>query len=146
MRLALVVCSVLIVSACGGSSTTPTAISAGNTTSVAGTWDGTITSSNNASVQVTMVLAQSGSDVTGTWRSTAVAWSGDITGTVSASTFNGQFKFSGTAADGTVCTGAAAVSGPVTSSTLTWTSANGVVGGACPAPLPVGIKIDVQRQ
>jgi hypothetical protein len=147
MRIALIVCLVVSVSACSGNSSAPTALSSGTTAmNIAGTWDGTIVSTNNATVQVKMVLTQSGPDVTGTWDSSSVAWSGEVTGTVSGSTVNGQFKFKGTAADGTVCTGAATVTGPATSSTLALTSANGVVGGACPAPLPVGLRIDMQRQ
>jgi hypothetical protein len=75
-----------------------------------------------------------------------VRWSGDISGTVSGSKFDGQFKFSGMVSDGTVCTGTATVTGAATDSTMTWTSANGVVGAACPAALPVGLKIEVRRQ
>jgi hypothetical protein len=29
---------------------------------------------------------------------------------------------------------------------MTWTSASGVVGGSCPASLPVNLQIDIQRQ
>ena len=75
-----------------------------------------------------------------------MSWSGQVSGAVRGSSFDGQFKFSGKAADGTMCTGTATLAGAVTASTLTWTSAGGVVGGSCPAPLPVGLKIDVQRQ
>jgi hypothetical protein len=147
MRVALIVCLVVSVSACSGSPAEPTALSSGTTAmNIAGTWDGTIVSSNNATVQVKMVLTQSGSAVSGTWDSSSVAWSGEVAGTISGSTVNGQFKFSGTAANGTVCTGTAAVAGSATSTTLTLTSADGVVGGACPAPLPVALRIDVQRQ
>ena len=147
MRILLIVCLVVCAAACSGNSTSPTAVSSGTTEmSIAGTWDGTFVSSNNETAEIRMVLTQSGSDVSGTWDSSSVAWSGDVTGKVSGSTFNGQFKFSGTAFNGTVCTGAATVTGPATSSTLTLTSANGVVGGACPAPLPVDLRIDAQRQ
>jgi hypothetical protein len=146
MRLALIVCLVVSASACGASSTAPSAVSAGTTTNIAGTWNGTIASSNNETMQVTMVLAQSRSDVTGSWTSTSVSWSGQVSGAVRGSSFDGQFKFSGKAADGTMCTGTATLAGAVTASTLTLTSAGGVVGGSCPAPLPVGLKIDVQRQ
>ena len=147
MRILLIVCLVVCAAACSGNSTSPTAVSSGTAAmSVAGTWDGTIGSSNNETAQVRMVLTQSGSDVSGTWDSSSVRWSGDISGKVSGSTFSGQFTFSGTAANGTICTGAATVSGPATTSTLTLSSANGVVGGTCPAPLPVGLRIDAQRQ
>ena len=146
MRAALLVCFVVCVSACGGNSLAPTTVSGGTTMNIAGTWNGTIASSNNETMQLTMVLTQSGSNVTGTWNSTSVSWSGQVSGAVNGSSFDGQFKFSGQAANGTVCTGTATIVGPATASTLTWTSASGVVGGSCPAPLPVGLKIDVLRQ
>jgi hypothetical protein len=124
----------------------PSPVSNSSAMNIAGTWTGTMASSNNDTAQVTMVLAQSGSDITGSWNSTSVSWAGQISGAVSGSSFDGQFKFSGQAADGTVCTGTAKVAGGVTASTLTWTSASGVVGATCPAPLPSGLKIDAQRQ
>ena len=146
MRVALVVCVLASVSACAGNSVAPTSVSGGSATSIAGTWNGTMVSSNNPTAQVRLVLTQSGSDVSGSWDSTSVGWGGQISGAVSGSSFSGQFKFSGTAADGTVCTGTANVVGPAAASTMAWTSPSGVVGGSCPAPLPIGLKIDVQRQ
>lgn len=146
MRAALLVCFVVSVSACAGSPGAPTSVSGGTTINIAGTWNGTIASSNNETMQMSMVLTQSGSDVSGTWSSTSVSWSGQVSGAVSGSSFDAQFKFSGQASNGTVCTGTANIAGPVGGSTLTLTSANGVVGGSCPAPLPTGLKIDVQRQ
>ncbi len=146
MRLALMVCLVVSVAACGGNSTAPSAVSVGATTNIAGTWNGTIASTNNATAQLRMVLTQSGADVTGTWDSTSVSWAGQISGAVNGASFDGRLKFSGTAVDGTVCTGTANVAGPVSGSTMAWTSSSGVVGGSCPAALPVGLKIDLQHQ
>ena len=145
MRVALIVCVAACVSACSGSSTAPSEVSAGTTTNIAGTWNGTIISSNNDTQQVKLILAQSGSNVSGTWDSPSVSWSGQVSGAVSGSSFSGQFTFSGTAANGTVCTGSANVAGSVTASTMSLTSASGIVGGSCPAPLPVGLKTDLQR-
>jgi hypothetical protein len=146
MRVALVVCVVACVSACGGSSVAPTDVNGGAATNIAGTWNGTIVSSNNASEQLSMLLTQSGSDVSGSWNSTSVSWEGQISGTVRSSSFTGQFTFSGAASNGTVCTGTADVVGSAATPTMAWTSASGVIGGSCPAPLPIGLKIDVQRQ
>jgi hypothetical protein len=146
MRLALMVCLVASVAACGANSTAPSAISIGTTTSIGGTWNGTIASTNNATAQLRMVLTQSGANVTGTWDSTSVSWAGEISGAVSGASFDGQLKFAGTTVDGTVCTGTATVAGPVSGSTMTWTSSSGVVGGSCPASMPTGLKIDVQHQ
>jgi hypothetical protein len=145
MRLALIVCLVVSVAACANS-TAPSAVSAGTTANIAGTWNGTIASTGNPTLQFGMVLAQSGADVTGTWDSTSVSWAGKISGTVNGASFNGQLTFSGTTLTGVVCTGTAAVAGSGSGSTMTWTSASGVVGGSCPVSLPAGLKIDVQRQ
>ena len=146
MRIALLVCLVVSASACAGSPGAPTSAAGGTTMNIAGTWNGTIASSNNETMQLSMILSQSGSDVSGTWSSTSVSWSGQVSGAVNGSSFDGQFRFSGQAANGTVCTGTANVVGTATASTLTLTSASGVVGGSCPAPLPNGLKIEVHRQ
>jgi hypothetical protein len=146
MRTLLIASLVVTVAGCSGSSTAPSAISAGNTMSIAGTWNGTIASSNNATMQVVMTVTQSSSDFHGSWNSTTVSWSGEITGTVRGSTIDGQFTFMGTAAGGTICTGTATVAGTATAATMTLNSASGVVGPACPAPLPVGVTVDLRRQ
>jgi hypothetical protein len=146
MRNVLVAALVVTLAACSGSSTAPSTLSAGDTTSIAGSWNGTISSSNNATMQVAMILTQTGSDYRGTWNSTSVSWAGEITGTVSGSTIDGQFTFRGTVTDGTACTGTATVAGTATASTITLNSASGVVGPACPAPLPVGLTMDLRRQ
>ena len=146
MRIALLICVVASVSACAGSPASPTGAAGGTAVDIAGTWNGTMVSSNNATQQLKMVLTQSGSAISGTWDSSSVSWAGDITGAVNGSSFDGQFKFSGKVSDGTVCTGTANVVGPAAGSTMTWTSVGGVVGGSCPAPLPIGLQIAVQRQ
>src|SRR5215831_8884842 len=133
-RTSFILAAIVLVSACGGSTTAPTSTSASTQTNIAGTWTGTIASSNNQTMQYRMVLAQSSSAVSGTWDSSSVTWQGNITGTVSGSSFTGQLTFTGTAGDGTVCTGNASVSGAVGSSSMSWTSDTGVVGNtACPA-------------
>jgi len=146
MRIALLICVVASVSACAGNPASPTEAVGGTSVNIAGTWTGTIVSSNNPTQQLKMVLTQSGSTISGTWDSSSVSWKGDITGAVNGSSFDGQFKFSGQASDGTVCSGTANVVGPANGSTMSWTSASGVVGGSCPAPLPIGLQIAVQRQ
>jgi len=146
MRVALIACLIVGLAACGGNSTAPTSLSSGTTTNIAGNWNGTIASSNNPTVQVTIALTQSGATIGGTWQSTTYSWAGNVNGTVTGSTFNGQFTFAGMAADGTVCNGTATVAGDVTTARMTLTSASGVVGGSCPAPLPTGMTIDAQRQ
>ena len=146
MRFAVILAVTISCAACAGNSTAPSSVSAGTTMNVAGTWDGTIASSNNSTEQVRLLLTQTGSDVRGTWASTSVSWSGQVTATMNGSAVDGQVTFSGTAANGTVCNGSAAITGTANDTTMRLTSAAGVVGAACPAPLPVGITIDVRRQ
>src|SRR5262249_31347183 len=117
MRNVLIVSLIVGLAACSNSLTSPTSVSAGKTMSVAGNWNGTMASSNNSTMQVAMTLTQSGSDFQGTWNSTTVSWSGEITGTVKGAAIDGQFTFRGVATDGTTCTGSAAVAGTATSST-----------------------------
>ncbi len=147
MRWFLLLILSVAVAACSKSPTGPSGTSgtAGPQVDIAGTWTGTFASSNNFTEQISMDLRQSSSNVTGTWRGDEVAWTGNVTGTVSGSTFSGQMTFNGTAFNETVCTGTANVSGPASSGALTWTSGTGVVGGSCPAPLPVGITLTLSR-
>jgi hypothetical protein len=78
-----------------------------------------------------------------------VNWYGQVTGTVSGSSFNGQLAFTGTTSSQTVCTGVASIVGSVksntSSATLSLTSSAGVVGGPCPAALPIDIAIELRR-
>jgi hypothetical protein len=146
MRFAVILALTVGCAACAGTSTAPSSVSAGTTTNVAGTWGGTIASANNSTEQVTLLLTQSGSDVRGTWASTSVSWSGQVTATLNGSALDGQVTFAGNVSNGTVCNGSAAITGTANDATMRLTSAAGVVGAACPAPLPVGITIDVRRQ
>src|SRR6476660_8255875 len=97
MRFAVILAVTVGCAACAGTSTAPSSVSAGTTTSVAGTWGGTIASSNNSTEQVTLILTQSGSDIRGTWASTSVSWSGQVTATMNGSAVDGQVTFAGTA-------------------------------------------------
>ena len=145
-RNAFILAAIVLVSACGSSATAPTSTST-TPANIAGTWTGTVASSNNQTVQYRMVLAQSSSAVSGTWDASSLTWQGTVAGTISGSSFAGQMTFTGTADDGTVCNGNASVSGATGSSSMSWTSETGVVSNTtCPAALPVGIKSDVQKQ
>ena len=104
-----------------------------------------MSSSNNPTESITMQLTQSAASISGTWRGTEVAWSGQVSGTLSSGSFSGQMTFSGTAFDGNTCTGTATVSGTASNSKLAWTSAVGVVGGPCAAQMPAGVAVDMSR-
>lgn len=109
---------------------------------VAGTWSGTMKfthMSNGSPVQavqnVSMVLAENGAAVTGTWQTSGgtVDKQGSVDGTVTASSFSGTFSFlATTVATGTMCTGSLTVSGAAGANTLTWTSPG--VTGTCSDP------------
>ena len=74
----------------------------------AGTWNRTVVSSNNQTAQVKMDSLNPG-PTSADLEFDVVSWNGQISGTVSASSFSGRFKFSGTALEGTVCTGTATI-------------------------------------
>lgn len=145
MHRALILCAALAATACSDSSAAPSGISVGATTDIAGAWTGTFASSNNSTTQIALNLTQTAGNVTGAWSATSVSWSGQVTGTVSGTSFSGQLAFTGTAADDTICKGTATLAGSVSTTALSWTSASGVAGAACPAPLPVAIRIDLHR-
>jgi hypothetical protein len=142
--LLLIVC--VVASACS-SATAPSeeGTSLGSSLNISGSWAGVFTSSNNPSETITMQLTQASGSITGTWRGTEISWSGQVTGSLSSGAFNGQMTFTGIALDGTTCTGTATVSGSASSTALSWTSRAGVVGGACGAPLPADVSIDMSR-
>lgn len=143
MRRILVVCLSIVASACAGSSTAPSSI--GTIMDVSGAWTGAFTSSNNPSVQIGVNLTQNGSSLTGTWQGASISWNGDVKATLDGTSISGQLSFNGRTLNDVTCTGSATFSGSVTTSSITVTSSNGVVGGSCPAPLPVGIQIDLHR-
>jgi len=143
MRRVLIACAVLLTSACSGSSTSPSSV--GTFADISGAWNGSFASSNNSPEQVSVTLTQSGSDITGTWTGTSVDWSGNVNAKLNGASLSGQLTFSGKTINDVTCTGSAAFSGTVTTSAISITSSSGVVGSACPAPLPTGIQIDLHR-
>jgi hypothetical protein len=143
MRRTSILFALFLVSACSGSSTSPSSV--GSLTDVAGAWTGTFASSNNLTYPIGVDITQTGSKISGTWQGTSVAWSGQVTGSLDSSSFSGQLTFTGRAADDTVCTGTAALTGSVSAKSMSWSSSTGVQGGNCPAPLPVGVQIELQR-
>lgn len=145
MRRNLFVLALLMTSACAGSPTTPTSSTVGSVTDISGAWRGTFASSNNASEQITVDVKQQGSSINAAWSGDAIAWSGNVTATLNGGSIDGQLSFKGITGEGTVCNGNATVSGSASATAITLASANGVVGGSCPALLPTGIRIELHR-
>ncbi len=133
----------MMCAACASPATGPSSV--GGVTDISGAWSGTLASSNNPTVQVGVSVSQTGSTITGTWSSSSVNWNGQMTGTMNGSSLSGQLTFTGTTASNSVCTGTANLSGAVNGASLSLTSATGVTGPTCPAPLPIGIQIDLHR-
>jgi hypothetical protein len=147
MRNLLVLITVLTAAACSTGATAPSGEGdgPGSSLNIAGSWTGSFSSSNLITEPITMQLTQSSATITGTWDGSEVAWEGQVTGTLNSGSFSGQLTFRGTALNGAICTGTASVSGSASATQLSWTSGPGVVGGACPAPLPTGIAIELHR-
>jgi hypothetical protein len=143
MRRYLIGFVCLVALACGDSGAGLT--SAGTLVDISGAWLGAFTSSNNEPQQIVVSLSQTGPKIDGTWRAEMVNWTGQVIGDVDGSSFSGQLTFNGTVSDQTICTGTASITGPVTRTSISWSSAPGVVGDSCPAPLPVAIRIDLHR-
>jgi hypothetical protein len=133
----LVIVAALLIAGCG-SGNPPTA----PVLTLAGSWSGSLESSNFAAVSVTAELSQSGTAVTGTWRTSAGTWSGNINGSNNTASFSGVFAITATGASGGTCAGTANVSGPAPESaqSLTWSSP-GFTGNCDGMPMTLTWKL-----
>lgn len=140
MRRIIAVASLFALASCGSSSpASPTF------PSVAGSWSGTLMSSNFETMNVQFDLRQTDDIVTGTWTATAADWHGTIIGTVSTTgTLSGAITISAPpeTPGGPRCSGQSTFGGSVTTS---------IFGGASPgfsgtcASLPQGVSIVTRR-
>ena len=113
---------------------------------VAGTWQGTVsyTAGGVAArdiVDMTLRQPDGSSTVVGSY--TSIRFSGNITGETTQTSFAGTFEFNSNA-QGQICTGTFAVSGPAIGNSLTWTSPD-IVGAPC-TNTPIDLVFEVQRQ
>lgn len=145
MRSVLLVVALLSIG-CGGDSNPvgPTAAAP----SVEGLWTGNLESSNWPARAVNLQLTQAGGSVNGTWAaSDGSDWNGTISGSVSGSSFSGNFTMSAPNATGVGvrCTGNGSVSGSVTpnATTLRWTSPG--FTGSCNGQ-PLNVVWNLQRR
>jgi hypothetical protein len=138
----LTVLSLLVLTACGGSASQVAPTPAPPPVArIVGTWLGTLTASAGPAQAIRMVLNQTAGTVTGTWVNEALGWTGNISGTVDASSFTGTLTLN----RGTSCTGASgSFSGSVSATALRWSSA-GFTGGTCTG-LPTGVQISMTPQ
>jgi hypothetical protein len=132
--------------ACGSSiSPTPTPQPQGPSVDIAGTWTGTLESSNLPTRTITLTVVQTGNCVDGGWLSAGSDWSGAISGFADADAYSGQVSLE--RQDGSAhCTAIGTVSGPVGSSSLRWTGTGFSAVGSCGGDLPQAVVITLQRR
>ena len=117
--------------ACGGSP--PSSPSPNTSLNLSGTWTGTFqfaTSGVTITDNVSATLAQTGQDVTGTWRADSGV-SGQLTRLTPQASTTGTMTISQTTLTGTVCSATANVSGSASASTIDLTVAQIPPAGVC---------------
>ena len=112
---------------------------------LAGTWVGTIESSNFPPRTIRLVVVQSTNCVDGAWSSDDGQWLGAISGVATADAYVGQISFV-RSEDRERCEGIADVDGPITATSLRWSGAGFTVRGTCDRALPQGLVISLRRQ
>jgi hypothetical protein len=128
----------------GGSSSSPSPSSPSPApaapVNVAGTWTGTLESSNFAPRAISLDVVQGGSCVDGAWTTSPSEWDGAISGFADTASFSGTMSIERSADK---CTGIATVSGEVGTDTLRWTSTG--FTGNCSAGLPQSVIVTLTR-
>lgn len=111
---------------------------------IAGSWVGTLSSSNLPARHVTLIVVQAGNCVDGVWHDDD-GWTGAISGFASEDAYSGQISLE-RSDDAGRCTAVATVSGPVTDRTLRWSGSAFTAVGACTGPLPETVDLALTRQ
>jgi hypothetical protein len=129
----------------GGSSSSPSPSPPGPPpappASVAGTWTGTLESSNLAPRTISLDVVQGGNCVDGAWTTSPPEWDGAISGFAGSASFSGSMSIERPADK---CNGIASVSGEVGADTLRWTSTG--FTGTCSGGLPQSVVVTLTRQ
>ena len=158
-RVVALLLAISAVSCEGDRRSIPTAPTPPTPVQIAGTWGGTLATSNYAATDgtdalvltiispVTMSLNQSGSTITGTWASNSISGgvteAGTVSGTADSATFTGTITY--IFGDRPTCQGT--FSGSSTVSTLDWSS-RGLTGNCWLAPPgnPLTMRFVLQRR
>lgn len=136
----VVITAFCVTVSCGDSTpSSPTA----PVNSIAGTWTGTLDSTNFAQQGITLSLTQSGPTIGGTWAAPGISMSGTVTGTLSGSAFTGNLTLTTLDALGRTCTGTAPATGTLESTALNWLSQGFV--SSC-GGVPLGVRISAARR
>jgi len=128
-RVAIAV-ALMLVTACGGGSTSPSATPALN---LAGTWTGSwqfVTSGATIVETVTATLTQTGSTVSGTWTSESGA-TGQISNLAAQASVSGSLTISQPTLTGPTCTTTTSVSGTASASAIDLTVPQIPATGVC---------------
>ena len=137
------------LSCSSGIGTTPTRtsdVAAGPVVNIAGTWTGTLESSNFGTRMIKMLVVQSGNCVDGVWDSLPAEWTGAISGYATVDSYSGQISLERTTEDGSRCTAVGKITGPVTGTTLRWTGDSLSSVGQCKGDIPRSIVVVLQRE
>jgi hypothetical protein len=113
---------------------------------IAGTWTGTLESSNFPPQPVTMVVVQADSCVDGTYANASNDWKGAISGFASTDSFSGQISFERTADGGGRCQAAGNISGAVEGDAFRWKAGALNAAGTCNGGLPQDVILSLRRQ
>ena len=121
--VAVFLASIIAISCGGGNPTAPSPPPPPPPANIAGTWSGTLESSNYVPLAVFVTISQTSATVSGTWgaQTGTSGIAGNITGTVDPSSFTGTMTLSINQSAG--CSGSFNGAVATASSTMTWTSA-----------------------
>jgi hypothetical protein len=145
--------SALLASACGSSASSETTVAPSPTpptlsltyVNMAGTWTGSLSSSNYATRSVSMTVAQTFNCVDGAWSGSPSEWTGAISGFALETGYTGQISIELALNSGERCRGVGDVSGPVGAADLEWTLDGFSVVGRCSEALPRNVVIRLHR-
>jgi len=113
---------------------------------MAGTWTGTVESSNFPTRNITLVVVQAYSCVDGEWKDPAGEWTGALSGLASTDSFAGQISFERAANAGGKCLASASIAGQVVDDQIRWTAGPLSAIGSCSGDLPQNFVLSVKRQ
>ena len=145
----------LLLLGCGAAPTTPTPPApppppppapTEPAVNMAGTWTGTLESSNFPPQTVTLVVTQADSCVDGIWTSASGDWKGAISGFATADSFSGQFSLERTADGGGRCQAAGNIGGAVEGDAFKWKAGSLNAAGTCNGGLPQDLVLSLRKQ
>ena len=113
---------------------------------MAGTWTGTLESSNFPPQAVTLVVTQADNCVDGIWTTASGDWKGAISGFATIDSFSGQFSLERTADGGGRCQAAGNIGGGVTGEAFKWKAGSLNAAGTCNGGLPQDLLLSVRKQ